>query len=299
VTTTLSDPSRFAELQGLELKARLIVEGYLAGLHRSPYRGFSVEFAEHREYVPGDDLRYVDWKVFGKTDRFYLKQFHEETNFACTLLVDTSESMSYRSEQAAVSKLDYAQWTAAALAYLVIRQRDAVGVATFDDAIRQFVRPGSTASQWREVCRVLEDAPGTGKSAVGAALHELAERLTRRGIVIVLSDFFDEFNALARGLRHLHFRRHDVLLLQVIDPAELEFPFDSPTLFRGLEQWQDLMTDPRGVRRRYLAEFNRHLAQLKGLARELGFDYALLRTDQPLVASLSAVLAQRWRHSGF
>jgi len=297
-SSTLSDPARFAELQGLELKARLIVEGYLAGSHRSPYRGFSVEFAEHREYVPGDDLRYVDWKVFGKSDRFYLKQYNEETNFSCMVLVDTSESMTYRSDDVPSSKLDYAQWTAAALAYLIIRQRDAVGVATFDETIRQFIRPGSTATQWREVCRVLETAPTTGKSAVGTALHELAERLIRRGIVIAISDFFDDFDTLARGLKHLHFRRHDVLLLQVVDPAEIEFPFDSPTLFRGLEAWRDLMTDPRGIRRQYQTEFQRHLAQLKGLARELGFDYALLRTDQPLGPSLAAVLSHRWRRQG-
>jgi uncharacterized protein (DUF58 family) len=289
------DPARFAELQGLELKARLIVEGYLAGLHRSPYRGFSVEFAEHREYVPGDDLRYVDWKVFGKTDRFYLKQYDEETNFACTLVVDTSESMTYRSENAPVSKLEYAQWTAAALAYLIIRQRDAVGVATFDEAIRQFIRPGSTAGQWREVCRALESAAGEGRSAVGHSLQKVAERIVRRGIVAVVSDFFD---ALARGLRHLHYRRHDVLLLQIADPAELDFPFESPTLFRGLEQWRDVMTDPRSIRRSYLAEVKHHLGQLKGLARELGFDYALLRTDHPLGPALAAVLAQRWRRQG-
>jgi uncharacterized protein (DUF58 family) len=294
----LFDPGRFAELQGLELKARLIVEGYLAGLHRSPYRGFSVEFAEHREYVPGDDLRYVDWKVFGKSDRYYLKQYDEETNFACTLLVDTSESMTYRSDAATGTKLEYAQWTAAALAYLIIRQRDAVGVATFDEEVRQFVRPGSTASQWREVCRVLEAATGVGKSALGPTLQGLAERISRRGIVIVVSDFFDEFASLARGLRHLRFCRHDVLLLQVVDPAELEFPFDSPTLFHGLEQWRDVLTDPRSLRRSYQAEVQRHLGQLKGLARELGFDYALLRTDQAVGQSLAAVLAQRWRHQG-
>lgn len=294
----LFDPGRFAELQGLELKARLIVEGYLAGLHRSPYRGFSVEFAEHREYVPGDDLRYVDWKVFGKTDRFYLKQYDEETNFACTLLVDTSESMTYRSDSASASKLEYAQWTAAALAYLIIRQRDAVGVATFDDAVRQYIRPGSTAGQWREVCRALETAAGVGRSALGQSLQEIAERIVRRGIVVVVSDFFDDFDALARGLRHLHYRRHDVLLLQIIDPAELDFPFESPTLFRGLEQWRDVLTDPRGIRHSYLSELQHHLGRLKGLARELGFDYALLRTDQPLGPALAAVLAQRWRRQG-
>src|SRR6185312_15290100 len=151
----LLEPQTLAQLHGLELRARKIVEGYVAGLHRSPYRGFSNEFAEHREYAQGDDLRYVDWKVFGKSDRFYLKQYEEETNFACHFLLDTSESMLYRSEQAAVSKLEYAQFTAAALSYLVLQQRDAVGLATFDTAVRNFVRPSSHPSHLKQLCHVM------------------------------------------------------------------------------------------------------------------------------------------------
>lgn len=294
----LLDPARLSELQGLELKARLIVEGYLAGVHRSPYHGFSVEFAEHREYVPGDDLRYVDWKVFGKTDRIYLKQFDEETNFSCTVLCDASESMSYQSSSATVPKLEYARWLAAAFAFLVIRQHDAVGLATFDSALRDFLRPSSTAGQLRDICRVLDAAPATGESAIGPILQDFAERMKRRGVVVMVSDFFDDFASLERGLRHLSFRRHDAILLQVLDPAEVQFPFEEPTVFHGLEGWADVQTDPRGVRRAYQQELQQHLARLRGLSRELKFDYALLTTDQPPVPPLAALLSNRKERRG-
>jgi uncharacterized protein (DUF58 family) len=297
-TARLLDPARLSELQGLELKARLIVEGYLAGVHRSPYHGFSVEFAEHREYVPGDDLRYVDWKVFGKTDRYYLKQFDEETNFSCTVMCDASESMSYQSASATVTKLEYARWLAAAFAFLVIHQHDAVGLATFDAALRDFLRPASTAGQLREICRVLETTSATGESAIGPILQDLSERLRRRGVVVVVSDFFDDFVSLERGLRHLSFKRHDAILVQVLDPAEIAFPFDEPTLFRGLEGWTDVQTDPRSIQRAYQRELQQHLARLRGLARELKFDYVQLTTDQPPIAPLSALLANRRERRG-
>jgi uncharacterized protein (DUF58 family) len=295
MSSELVSPERISTLQGLELTARLIVEGYLAGLHRSPYRGLSIEFAEHREYSPGDDLRYVDWKVFGKTDRIYLKQFDEETNFACHLLVDTSESMTYRSAKAHGSKLDYGRWAAAALAYLVIHQRDAAGLATFDTAVKHWLPPASTALQLREVCRVLEESTGAGESSLGPLLEDAAERLSRRGVVVLLSDLFDDFDGLARGLKHLHYRRQDVVVLQILDPAELDFPFTEPTLFHGLEQRGDRLADPRSVRQAYLQEFQRHQAKLRGLTRDLQFDYALLRTDQPLGPALAALLARRRR----
>lgn len=294
----LLNPERLGELEGLELKARLIVEGYLAGAHRSPYHGFSVEFAEHREYVPGDDLRYVDWKVFGKTDRIYLKQFDEETNFSCTVLFDASESMTYRSDLAQIDKLEFGRWIAAACAYLVVRQHDAIGLATFDRTIRDFLRPASVASQFRDICRLLEGATGRGESAVGGMLQDLAERLTRRGVVIVVSDFFDDWESLERGLRHLAFRRHDVLLLQILDPAELTFPFAEPTRFLGLEGWSPIESDGRAIRQAYLREFEQHQGRLRGLARELRFDQLVLRTDQPPTPALAALLANRRERRG-
>lgn len=291
------DPAVLARLQGLELKARMIVEGYVSGWHKSPYHGFSVEFAEHRDYVPGDDLRYVDWKVYGKSDRYYLKQYDEETNFACHLLVDTSESMGYRSDRAEWTKLDYARHLAAALAYLVIRQQDAVGLATFDTTVGQVLRPASTPMHLSQLCELLDRAEPRGESAIGPILHELAERFKRRGLVIILSDFFDDPEAVQRGLKHFRHRRHDVLLLHVIDPAEQDFPFAEPTLFHGLEQWPDQLTDPRALRVAYQAEFAEFLRSLQGGARDLRMDYQLLRTDQPLEAALSLVLSHRFRRN--
>lgn len=289
------DPAVLARLQGLELKARMIVEGYVSGWHKSPYHGFSVEFAEHRDYVPGDDLRYVDWKVYGKSDRYYLKQYDEETNFACHLLVDTSESMSYQSEHSIWTKLDFARHLAAALAYLIIRQQDAAGLVTFDSAVGQVLRPASTPMHLSQLCSLLDRASAGGESAIGPILHDLAERFKRRGLVVILSDFFDDPASIRLGLKHFRHRRHDVLLLQIIDPVEQDFPFQEPTLFHGLERWPDQMTDPRALRTAYQTEFAEFLRTLQGDARDLRMDYQLLRTDQPLEQALSLVLAHRLR----
>jgi uncharacterized protein (DUF58 family) len=292
------DPHVLAKLKGLDLKARLIVEGYVAGLHKSPYEGFSVEFAEHREYVPGDDLRYVDWKVYGKSDRYYLKQYEEETNFVCHLLLDTSESMLYRSEQAPVSKLEYAQYAAAALAYLVVQQQDAVGLATFDAEVTNFIRPQSTASHLRQLFHVMDRTPARGNTAMGPIFHDLAERLKKRGLVIVLSDLFDDVDELLLGLKHFRHRRHDVSVMQVIDPAEQDFPFDDPTLFKGLEGLPEQMTEPRALRRAYRREFDDFVRRLRRGCRDLQMEHVLLRTDQPLDTALSTYLQRRMHRAG-
>ena len=287
------DPQTLAKLQGLELKARLIVEGYVSGLHKSPYHGFSIEFAEHREYVTGDDLRYVDWKVFGKSDRFYLKQYEEETNFACYFLLDTSESMLYRSEQAALSKLEYAQLVCAALSYLILKQQDAVGLATFDNAVRHFVRAGSHPSHLKQLCHVMELDGAKGETSMGPIFHDLAERIKKRGLVVILSDLFDDVPSLMLGLKHLRHRRHEVLVLQVIDPAEQDFPFQDPTLFKGLERLPEQLTEPRSLRRAYQREFERFLIEIRRGCHDLHADYAVLRTDHALDAALRTFLAAR------
>jgi uncharacterized protein (DUF58 family) len=286
-------PETLSKLHGLELKARLIVEGYVSGLHKSPYHGFSIEFAEHREYVAGDDLRYVDWKVFGKSDRFYLKQYEEETNFACHFLVDTSESMLYQSAQAPVTKLAYAQYVTAALAYLVLQQQDAVGLATFDTGVRHFVRASSHPSHLKQVCHVLDASPATGETSLGPILHDLAERIRKRGLVVIISDLFDDVPNLLLGLKHLRHRRHEVLVLHVIDPAEQDFPFLDPTLFKGLENLPEQLTEPRSLREAYQREFERFLSEMRHGCRDLHMDYALLRTDQPLDTALRTFLAAR------
>ena len=289
------DPQILAQLKGLELKARLIVEGYVSGLHRSPYQGFSVEFAEHREYVPGDDLRYVDWKLFGKRDRYYLKQYEEETNFACYFLIDTSESMQYRSEGAALSKLEYAQHVAAALAYLVIQQQDAAGLATFHHAVDRFIRASSRPSHLKQLIYVMEESTAAGESALGPILHDLAERIKNRGLIIILSDLFDDVESLMLGLKHFRHRRHDVSVMQIIDPAEQEFPFEDPTLFQGLEGLPEQMTEPRSLRKAYQREFEEFLQQVRRGCRDLNLDYLLLRTDQRLDVALANFLAGRMR----
>src|SRR3954454_315706 len=194
--SSLLEPETLTRLRGLELRARRIVEGYVAGLHRSPYRGFSNEFAEHREYAPGDDLRYVDWKVFGKSDRFYLKQFEEETNLLCYLLLDTSESMQFCGPHAPLSKFAYAQCAAAALAYLVLHQRDAVGLVTFDQEIRQVIRPSSHPTQLKQLLHVIEEEPATRKPRPGPIFHDLADRPRRRGILVIISDLFEDVESM-------------------------------------------------------------------------------------------------------
>jgi uncharacterized protein (DUF58 family) len=289
------DPQVLARLEGLQVRARRIVEGYVTGVHRSPYRGFSSEFAEHREYVPGDDLRYLDWKVFGRTDKFYLKQFEEETNLACSLLLDTSESMRYQSALAPMSKLEYAQCAAAALAYLILQQQDSVGLVTFDREVRSLVRPSGNPSHLKEILHVMQNSPAERKTAIGPIFHELAERFKRRGIVIVLSDLFDDVEAMMTGLKHFRHHRHEVILFHVLDPAELDFPFQQVTLFKGLEQLPNVLVEPRALRRAYLREFDGFLRRLKSGCRALQIDYVLMRTDQSLALALSSYLATRMK----
>lgn len=314
----LLDPAVLARLKGLRLRAERIVEGFVSGLHRSPYQGFSNEFAEHREYVPGDDLRYVDWRAFGKSDRIYLKRYEEETNLIGYLVLDVSESMDYQSGQwpvaggqskgeslkrqrperpasdgAPMSKLEYAQTAAAALAYLILKQQDAVGLATFDDRVRTLLKPSGSPSQLTPVIDAIAKGGGREKTAAGPIFHELAERLGRRGVVMILSDLFDDPEPLLAGLKHFRHRRHDVIVMHVLDPAELEFPFQQPTLFKGLERLGELLVDPARLRKAYKQEFDRFRTEVAAGCRAQGADYVLLRTDRPLDAALTAYLHQR------
>lgn len=287
------DPRTLAKLKGLYLRARHIVEGYVAGLHRSPYHGFSIEFAEHREYTPGDDLRYVDWKVFGRTDKFYLKQYDDETNLLCHLVLDVSESMSYRGPQAPLSKFEYAQATAAALAWLVLRQQDAVGLVTFDEQVRASIGASSNPAQLQQLFQSLEAAPLEAKTDSGPIFHELARRMKKRSVVVILSDFFDDVDSIITGLKHFQYRRHDVLLFHVLDPAELDFSFSRPTIFRGLEEMPRVTADPRSLRGAYVKEIEDYLRRLRTECRRIGIDYRQLRTDQPFDMALSNYLAAR------
>jgi uncharacterized protein (DUF58 family) len=285
------DPLTLAKIHGLELQARLVVEGYLAGMHKSPYHGFSVEFAQHREYVPGDDIKHIDWKVYGRTGRFFLKQYDEDTNLVCWLLLDVSDSMRYGSKE--VTKYDYASMAAASLAYLILQQSDSVGLVTFDNQIRQFIKPSSQPSHLKEMIQVMNHGTSQAKTRMAPLLHDLAERINRRAIIFVISDLFDEVPELLLGLKHLRHKRHEVVLWHVLDDFELTFPFQEATLFRGLEEFPPLLTDPRSLRQSYLDQFEQFVAQLEQGCRGQNIDYVQLRTDTRLDVALSSYLAHR------
>jgi len=270
----------------------MVVEGYVAGMHPSPYHGFSVEFAEHREYVPGDDIRHIDWKVWSKTDKLYLKQYEEETNLLLYLLLDTSESMAYASGNN-VTKLQYAQFVVAALAYMILQQQDSVGLAVFDDAVRRYLKPAGQPSQLKELLHLLDVTPAREKSDLGLVFNELAERFKKRGIVAVFSDMFDDVSRIINGLKHFRHRRHEVIVFHILDPAELEFPFRDTTLFKGLESMPAILTDPIALRRAYQDELKSFLKELEKACRMADIDYVPLRTDQNLDIALSSYLASR------
>jgi len=270
----------------------MVVEGYIAGMHKSPYHGFSVEFAEHREYVAGDDIRHVDWKVWSKTDKYYLKQYEEETNLLTYLLLDTSESMAYASGDN-VTKLQYAQFVAAALAYLVLQQQDSVGLATFDERVGRYLRPSGQPSHLKDVIRIMDAVPAAQKSDMGIIFHDLAERFRKRGVVAILSDLFDDVPRIVQGLKHFRHRRHEVIVFHVLDPAELEFPFRQTTLFKGLEGLPEVLTEPAALRRAYQAEVGAFISELRKGCRMVDIDYVPLRTDRPLDQALSGYLASR------
>src|SRR5438067_7267576 len=264
----IPDPAVLSRIDRLELEARQVVEGYLSGKHRSPRHGFAVEFAQHREYSPGDDIKHIDWKVYGRTERFHLKQYEQETNLVAWLLVDASESMRYGSGPR--TKYDVACVAAAAMGYLVLQQSDSVGLATMAGTVRGFLRPSGQMNQLRESVRVLTDGPFDGPANLGRVLHELAGRTGRRGIVFVFSDLLDDVPDILTGLQHLRYHKHEVVVFHVLDAAELDFPFRHTTLFRGLEGLPEILTDPLGVRESYLRALNEHVEAITAGCRGVG-----------------------------
>ena len=287
------DPHHLAKIEGLQLRARKIVEGFMAGPHRSPYRGFSTEFAEHRPYVPGDEIRYVDWKAFGRTDKYYVKQFEDETNLICYLVLDVSASMRYQGPTAPLSKLAYAQCLAASLAWIVLNSQDAVSLTTYDESIRANLHPSSSATHLESILQVLQSNHEATTTRSGPLFHELAERFQKRGIVIILSDCIDELAPLAAGLEHLRHRQHEVALLQIVDPAELDFPFTQRMRFLDLEQQPSVITDAQTVRTAYLAEFQAFRDALQHHCRQHAIDYTLVRTDSAPDMILNHFLVDR------
>jgi uncharacterized protein (DUF58 family) len=287
------DPAIIAKIGSLEVKARMIVEGFLSGLHRSPFKGFSVEFAEYRQYMPGEDLSTIDWKVYARSDRFYVKKFEEETNLDCHLLLDASASMGYGS--AGVSKLEYGSYLAASLAYLMNRQRDAVGFMAFDDRVISVLPPSARPGHLRALLVTLERLQVGQRTNVSKPLHQLADALVKRGLVILISDLLDEPGQVVEGLKHFRFRGTDVIVFHVMDPHELTFPFERATRFRDLETAEEVMVEPALVREQYLAQIDDLIAFYRRELRLSGIDYCLLDTSKPLDFALMAYLATRSR----
>jgi len=296
----LLDPQALAKIHRLELIARGVVEGFVTGRHRSPYKGFSVEFAEHRQYVPGDDTRDLDWRIYGKSDRYYIKQYIEETNLRATILLDASGSMKYtgrrsaRYDGKALSKFEYAQFLAASLAHLMIHQQDAVGLATFDTQMRRYIPARSRASHLRVVLREISGASAGEETALGPIFHDIAERVHRRGLVIVVSDLFDDPDDVLRALHHFRYRKHEVLLLHVMAEEELTFPFDQASLFRDLElPVRRIQLDPRAIRAEYLDQIRRFIRRIEMGCGQMNIDYVPMSTRTSFDVALAHYLAQR------
>jgi len=292
---SLLQPDALARAENLGFAARMLVEGYMAGEHRSPYHGFAIEFAQHREYTAGDDTRHLDWKVLGRTDRYYIKQYEQETNFVAHLLVDGSASMLYGSEK--ITKFDYARVMAACLAYLVLHQRDAVSLDLFDSAPRAQVARTNNLASIHQILRMLCDFKPDGASDIAAVLHSHAVRVRRRGIVVLISDFIDNEQAILDGIRHLRFGGSEVIVFQVLDPAEIHFPFRGVVEFEGLENAERITTRPAEIRKSYLEEFNAFRRRIVEGCERNHCHHVVVDTSQPWEEVLSGYLAFRQRVS--
>jgi uncharacterized protein (DUF58 family) len=289
------DPETLARIKPLGLRARSLVEGLIAGMHRSPLKGRSIEFAQHREYTPGDDTRQVDWKVYARSDKYYLKQFEDETNLQCTLLLDVSESMTFCGPGSPLSKLEYAQLIAASLGYLILAQQDAVGLATFTTDIETWLIPSASPTRFDDMLLALDKPQHQLRSDIPQAISLLAGRLKRRGLVILISDLLGDAEQILSALKLLKFQRHDVLVLQLLDRSETEFKFDRATRFIGLESLPSIATDPRYIAAAYRRAMQGFMQTLRSGCEQLGMDYHLLQTDESLAVALSHVLARRRR----
>ena len=284
-------PETVALLNSMSLRARLVVEGYIIGHHRSPYHGFSVEFAEHRSYGPGDEIKHIDWKLFGKTDRLYVKRYEEETNLRAHIILDTSKSMLYSSAE--VSKLSYANSLAASLSYLMINQQDAVGIAKFSDKIDTFIPPKARPSHLNLILSQLDDKHSGYDTQIGIVLHELADRIRKRGMVILISDLLDKPENIMKGLKHFRHQNQEVIVFHIKDRKESEFDFNTRTKFFDMETGEEIVTEPWHIRSNYNELISKLESNYKSNCRENHIDYVPLFTDQSLDIGITEYLIKR------
>jgi uncharacterized protein (DUF58 family) len=292
----LLDPETISRAEQLGLQARFVVEGFMSGEHKSPFRGFAVEFTQHREYVAGDDLRHLDWKVLGRTGRFYIKQYEQETNFVAHLLVDGSESMRYGSGN--ITKLQYSKALAACLSYLILLQRDATSLSVFDTSVASHLPRTGNLGSIHSVMELLSRFDRTDKTNIAAVLHALSGQIKRRGIVILISDLFDDEEKLFEGIQHIRFGGSEVILFHVMDHYELDFPFKGNVEFHGLEDIPKLLTRPHEVRKSYLQEVQAFCDRVKAGCERNNVHYFLVDTSHPLKETLGGYLAYRMKTHG-
>ena len=290
-TLKLLDPKAIARAETLGMNARFIVEGYMAGEHKSPYRGFAIEFSQHREYTPGDDVRHLDWKVQAKTERYYIKQYEQETNFVAHLLLDGSESMNYRSGD--LSKLEYGKMIAACLAYVILHQRDAVALGIFDEKIQEYLPRSDNRDNLFKIMNRLAGFAPTRETKTASVLHGMANQIRRKGIVILISDFFDDEEEIIEGIQHLRFSGHEVIVMQVLDPYEIDFPFTGMVEFDGLENIPKIQTRPTQIKKTYHREFESFRKGLRDACERHQCHFVDVRTDEPLDEVLSNYLSFR------
>jgi len=284
-------PEVLARITSLELLSRTVVEGFISGLHRSPFTGFSTEFAEYRQYLPGDDLRYLDWKLLGRTDRYYIKKYRADTNSQCHILIDASASMRYTTGE--VSKLQYAQFLGSSLAYLANKQQDAVGLIAFDQEVRTHVPAHSRTGHMRTIFGRMEELEAGNETKLSVMLHQAAERITRRGIIVVISDFYDEPEEIIKALQHLRFKGNDIIVFQVMDKNELDFEFTEPVLLEDSETEEEIHVMPDILGDGYRDTIRTHVEAIREGAAKNRIDYELLTTDKPLDFALFSYLAKR------
>lgn len=288
-------PEIVSKLKGMELRARMVVEGFITGLHKSPYHGFSVEFAEHRQYMPGDPIRDIDWRVFAKTDRYYIKQYEEETNLKAYILLDCSASMGYSSGATGQTKFDYALTLAAALSYMMLKQRDAVGLVAFADTITNYLPPRSAAGHLHNLLYRFGNLTTASTTDLALPLHEMAERIKRRGLIILISDLFDDPQRIISGLKHFRHRNHEVIVFHLLDPRERDFAFTGEAIFEDMETGERITTSPWQIKQ----DYQRTFAQVSGLiaseCRQARVDYHLIDSSMPFDKALYSFLAKRER----
>ena len=293
---TFIDPHALMRIKSLQLRAKVVVEGFYAGLHRSPHHGFSVEFSEYREYTPGDDPRYLDWRLLARSDRYYIKRFEDETNLRCYLLVDLSRSMGYGS--LAWTKADYARTVAATLAYFLSSQRDAVGLVTFEEHIAEYLPARHRPGHLRRLMMCLERAVAGTATNLTAPLEQISRTVRKRGLIVLISDLLAPVDTLAKQLGYLRSRGHEVVVLRTLDPAEIAFAFRDAAMFHDVESGRDLYVDPDAVRRDYLRKLAEHQESIHQTCRDLGIDFVLLPTDQPLELAMFDFVRSRLKGAG-